>query len=161
MTNLKYGMTRDTLQVQERMSRFNPGFIPWQPNGSGSGKILEMMVKSVYFEDGDTAVLMGGIPWQWIEAQGLSLKGLYLPHGRVSIEATRGKNGQVNVTLDFDAAPSHLGKIRLPEHFQVTSKLRSLGGNLFALPRDASRITFTLCDAEGIPRGKASKSSKK
>jgi hypothetical protein len=77
MTNLKYGMTRDTLQVQERMSRFNPGFIPWQPNGSGSGKILEMMVKSVYFEDGDTAVLLGGIPWQWIEAQGLSLKGLY------------------------------------------------------------------------------------
>ena len=159
--NLKYGMTRDTLQVQERMSRFNPGFIPWQPNGSGSGKILEMMVKSVYFEDGDTAVLLGGIPWQWIEAQGLSLKGLYLPHGRVSIEATRGKNGQVTVTLDFDAAPSHPGKIRLPEHFHVTSKLRSLGGNLFALPRDASRITFTLCDAEGIPRGKASKSSKK
>jgi hypothetical protein len=160
-TNLKYGMTRDTLQVQERMSRFNPGFIPWQPNGSGSGKILEMMVKSVYFEDGDTAVLLGGIPWQWIEAQGLSLKGLYLPHGRVSIEATHGKNGQVTVTLDFDAAPSHLGKIRLPEHFQVTSKLRSLGGNLFALPRASRRIAFTLHDAEGIPRGKASKSSKK
>ena len=119
------------------------------------------MVKSVYFEDGDTAVLLGGIPWQWIEAQGLSLKGLYLPYGRVSIEATRGKNGQVTVTLDFDAAPSHLGKIRLPEHFHVTSKLRSLGGNLFALPRDASRITFTLCDAEGIQRGKVSKSSKK
>ena len=161
MTNLKYGMTRDTLQVQERMSRFNPGFIPWQPNGSGSGKILEMMVKSVYFEDGDTAVLLGGIPWQWIEAQGLSLKGLYLPYGRVSIEATHGKNGQVTVTVDFDAAPSHLGKIRLPEHFQVTSKLRSLGGNLFALPRASRRIAFTLHDAEGIPRGKASKSSKK
>jgi hypothetical protein len=161
MTNLKYGMTRDTLQVQERMSRFNPGFIPWQPNGSGSGKILEMMVKSVYFEDGDTAVLLGGIPWQWIEAQGLSLKGLYLPYGRVSIEATHGKNGQVTVTVDFDAAPSHLGKIRLPEHFQVTGKLRSLGGNLFALPRASRRIAFTLHDAEGIPRGKASKSSKK
>jgi hypothetical protein len=99
---------------------------------------------------------LGGIPWQWIEAQGLSLKGLYLPHGRVSIEATRGKNGQVTVTLDCDALPSHLGKIRLPEHFQVTGKLRSLGGNLFALPRASRRIVFTLRDAEGIPGGKPS-----
>jgi hypothetical protein len=65
------------------------------------------------------------------------------------------------VTVDYDAAPSHLGKIRLPEHFQVTGKLRSFGGNLFALPRDASRITFTLRDADDSPRRKPSRIGKR
>jgi hypothetical protein len=149
MTNLKYGMTRDTLQVQERMSRSNAGFIPWQPNGSGSGKILEMMVKSIYFEDGDTAVLLGGIPWQWLATDGLSLKGLYLPQGRLSVEVTPSKGGQVHVTVEFDNAPGHLNKIRVPEDFEVSpgSGLRPLGGTLFALSRGGRRIAFSLRQA--------------
>jgi hypothetical protein len=153
MTNLKYGMTQDTLQVQERMSRFNPGFIPWQPNGSGSGKILEMMVKSVYFEDGDTAILLGGIPWQWIDEQRLSLKGLYLPHGRVSIEAARGKNGQINVTVDFTSPPRHLQKIRVPEHFKVIvrSGLKLDGDHLFAVSSGVREISFSLKPADTAP----------
>jgi hypothetical protein len=159
VTNLKYGMTRDTLQVQERMSRFNAGFIPWQPNGSGSGKILEMMVKAVYFEDGHTAVLLGGIPWQWLVPSGLLLKGLYLPQGRLSVEVTPGKCGEVNATLQFEDAPGHLNKIRVPEHFEVapSSGLRPLGGNLFALSPGGRKIAFSLRQAEQAPARRSRK----
>ena len=153
VTNLKYGMTRDTLQVQERMSRSNAGFIPWQPNGSGSGKILEMMIKSIYFEDGDTAVLLGGIPWQWLATHGLSLKGLYLPHGRLSVGVAPGKGGQVHVTLEFDNAPGHMNKIRVPEDFEVNTRpgLHALGGNLFTLSPGVRKIAFSLRQAGQTP----------
>lgn len=36
-TCLKYGMTHDTHQTQERFSKRDPTFTPWQPNGSGNG----------------------------------------------------------------------------------------------------------------------------
>lgn len=48
--NLQYGMTHDTYQVQERFSRSNPAFTPFQPNGSGNGRIMDMMLNSFYFE---------------------------------------------------------------------------------------------------------------
>jgi hypothetical protein len=148
-TNLKYGMTQDTLQVQERMSRFNPAFTPWQPKGSGSGKILEMMLKAVYFEDGDTAVLLGGIPWAWLQPHGLALTGLRLPQGGLAITVTPSPDGQAVLTLTFDRAPVWLKTIRLPEHFAVSATdLAAQPGatHCFTLDPIQTQFAFTLGD---------------
>ena len=66
-TNLRYGITPDAFQVQERFSRRNPAFTPWQPNASGNGRILEMMLNCLYFEHDGMATLLGGVPFPWRE----------------------------------------------------------------------------------------------
>lgn len=43
---LKYGMTKENI-VAERYCSINPWYNPWQPNGSGSSRVLEMML--MYF----------------------------------------------------------------------------------------------------------------
>jgi len=121
-TNLKFGMTQDTYQVQERFSRFNPAFTPWQPNGSGNGKILEMMLKSIYFEIGDTALLLGGIPWVWLQESGsLTLKNLYTPHGRISVTVNQKTQESLILKLTFHDQANWLKRIRIPDFFHAQS----------------------------------------
>ena len=85
--NLKYGMTQDAYQVQERFSRSKPAFTPWQPNGSGNGRILEMMLNSFYFETDKGVTLLGGIPFQWLlKNKKTSLRKLYTSEGCINID---------------------------------------------------------------------------
>ncbi|NOX67145.1 MAG: hypothetical protein GXO85_15445 [Chlorobi bacterium] len=85
--NFKYGMTHDTYQVQERFSRRNPAFTPWQPNGSGDGRMLDMMLNSLYFESDKGITLLAAVPFSWLQAnKTIELKNLYTKTGRVTLE---------------------------------------------------------------------------
>jgi hypothetical protein len=146
-TNLKYGMTQDTLQVQERFSRLNPAYTPWQPNGSGNGKVLDMILKSLYFEDGDTAILLPGVPFAWLRENGVTaLRNLRTPHGAISLDAVT--DGDVcRLTLRADSASAMPKMVRVPEHFVATSELRlaaHTGRLCFQIPDGAAECEFTL-----------------
>ena len=41
---LTYGMTEEGI-VSERYCSINPWYVPWQPNGSGSSRVIEMMLE--------------------------------------------------------------------------------------------------------------------
>lgn len=118
--NLRYGMTQDTFQVQERFSKRNPAFTPWQPNGSGNGRILEMMLNCLYFEHDGRTTLLGGVPWTWLRGNHVTrLAGLYTQRGRLDLEATMVDAQHCQLVLSA-AAPGVLPmKLRLPDHFEI------------------------------------------
>jgi hypothetical protein len=118
--NLRYGMTQDAFQVQERFSRLDPTFTPWQPNGSGNGRILEMMLNALYFEHDGLVTLLGGVPWAWLRANQVTrVDGLYTPQGRLSLDVTMVDARHCRLVLSA-AAPGVLpARLCLPEHFEL------------------------------------------
>ena len=118
--NLRYGMTRDALQVQERFDRRDPAFTPWQPNGSGNGRVLEMMLNCLYFEHDGLVTLLGGVPWAWLRGNKVTrLEGLHTPQGRFDLEATMLDAQHCRLTLRA-AAPGVLpARLCLPEYFEL------------------------------------------
>ncbi len=146
-TNMKYGMTQDTHQVQERFSMRNPGYTPWQPNGSGNGRMLDMMIKSLYFENNEEVALFGGIPFLWLkENKNTSLKNFYTLTGQVSLEAEVNDQDICKVTLTCNKG-SLPKMICIPEHFIVkSSEAVSQEGELFKVEEGAKKIVFELIE---------------
>jgi|GEM_PF-559964 len=119
-TNLRYSMTQDTWQVQERISVSNPAFTPWQPNGSGNGRTLEMMLNSLYFEHDGLVTLLGGIPFAWLAQNGVTaLKNLHAQRGPISLEA-RMRDAQTCRLRVWSARAEAVPPVmHLPDHFAL------------------------------------------
>ena len=148
--NLKYGMTQDTYQVQERFSRRNPAFTPWQPNGSGNGRMLDMMLNSLYFETDEGITLLGAIPFNWLQANQLSeLNNLYTKTGRVNLKIktiTPKKCELVLTSLDGNALPQ---LIRIPAYLNAQPKNPTVindGNGVFRLTERIKKIVFTISE---------------
>ena len=154
-TNIRYGMTQDTYQVQERFSRRDPNFTPWQPNGSGNGRMLEMMLNCIYFEHDGVATLLGGVPFAWLVDNCLtSLTDLYTTRGKVSIDARMLDSERCRLTVEASAGDVLPPRIRLPEHFEasnVPAALTSEGGGVFKLKGEMRE--FSLILQKGAHRG--------
>jgi hypothetical protein len=120
-TNLHYGMTQDTYQVQERLSGHDPAFTPWQPNGSGNGRTLDMMLNAFYFEHDGVVTLLGGIPFAWLAKNGVTaLKGLHTRHGRISLEATMRDSQTCQLSLQAVDAEAMPPVLTVPDHYRAT-----------------------------------------
>lgn len=147
-TNLRYGMTPDTWQVQERFSKTCPAFAPWQPNGSGNGRVLKMILNALYFEHDGVATLLGNIPFAWLRRNGTTaLHNLRTPRGRLGLEVVMRDARSGTVRLTADPAEAMPGSIRFPMHLQaqtVSSGLRAVEGDAFAVARGAKAAEFVL-----------------
>lgn len=139
---LKYGMSQDAFQTAERISKTNPAFAPWQPNGSGSGRVLDMMMNSFYYESTrDTSIVLGAIPFQWIdETRNIALKGLYTLNGRVDVTISPAKEDgtySLNITTDGQLPRTLI----IPEYLNPKAKSKSVSksnGSIFTI-RDGSK----------------------
>ena len=121
-SSFMYSMTQDTFQVQERFSKRDPAYTPWQPNGSGNGRLLDMIIKSFYFDYGGEVTLLGNIPFEWLRRNGrTALQCLRTPEGSVSIEAEMLDGSRCRVSLSGAPAAAMPRAIRFPEHFAVSS----------------------------------------
>jgi len=101
-SNLHYGMSRDTYQVLERYSRYEPAWTPWQPNGSGSGRMLTMLINAIYHETDKEIILFAGVPTDWlVENKITKLENLHTNSGIINITATL-ENGVVKIKLTGD-----------------------------------------------------------
>jgi hypothetical protein len=150
-TFLKYGMTEETFLVQERFSLRNPAYTPWQPNGSGSGRIIDMMINSFYFERKDEVVLLAGIPFVWLrDNKKTALKGLYLPKGRVDIEALMINEKRCRLTLSADSPSMMPSKIVFPDHFVVSLENGEVKKreDVYIIPSGVRKVEFILKDAQ-------------
>ena len=148
--NLKYGMTQDTYQVQERFSRRNPAFTPWQPNGSGNGRMLDMMLNSLYFETDEGITLLGAIPFSWLQANQLTeLNNLYTKTGRINlkIKTITPETCELALTsLDGNALPQ---LIRIPKYLNAMPKNPSVidkGDGIFKFTDQTKKIVFTISE---------------
>ena len=146
--NLQYGMTHDAYQVQERLARNNPAFIPWQPNGSGNGRILEMMLNSFCFETDNGVTLLGGIPFAWLQKnKKTALHKLYTPAGYINIEITAINPEICTVSLSSGNKNAMPANIRFPEYFNATSKNKSIvnnGNGMFTVTDPVDNIVFNI-----------------
>ena len=104
MANMKYGMSCDTYQVQERYSKYDRFWCPWQPNGSGSGRMINMINKAIYFETDKEIILFGGLPPVYLKENKVTeLKGLKTPNGFIDIKAEfKGHKIEVSLSGDYD-----------------------------------------------------------
>jgi hypothetical protein len=148
--NLQYGLTQDTYQVQERFSRRNPAFTPWQPNGSGNGRIMDMMLNSLYFETEKSVTLLGGIPFAWLkENQITALKNLYTTSGVINLEikSTGPKECIVSLSsVDHNTLP---GTIRFPEYLHATSmspSILNIGNGIFKVTNPVDHLVFNIAN---------------
>lgn len=84
-STLAYGTSRDVHMVHERYCPQLPWLLPWQPNASGNGRVLEMILNTLLLEKGDTLCLLYGVPDAWFAAgKPLGIRGLSLKSGTFS-----------------------------------------------------------------------------
>ena len=82
---LAYSTSRDVHMVHERYCPQLPWLLPWQPNASGNGRVLEMILNTLLFEKGDSLCLLYGVPDAWFAAgKPLGISGLSLTSGNFS-----------------------------------------------------------------------------
>jgi hypothetical protein len=153
ITCLKYGMTQDTYQVQERLSKTNPAYTPWQPNGSGNGRLLDMIVKSFYFEDEQRVILLGGIPFSWIkENHTTTIQNLHTHQGQINLEAKIIDDNCFTLELKASSGKVIPKSIQFPEHLKVQSNspyVKEQTTGCFLLTKEIDNLTFTLSENDG------------
>jgi hypothetical protein len=104
---LAYSTSRDVHMTYERYCPQLPWLLPWQPNASGNGRILSMILGTLCFEQRDGLHLLYGVPDAWFAAkQPLGLTGLRTSLGTFSFRLTAGgKPGSYDLSYEFDKAP--------------------------------------------------------
>lgn len=89
-TAMNYAMTPDLAVTSERYSEVDDSFTPWQPNSSGAGRVLGMMIDRFLCEGSSRLVLLGG--FAPFETKGpLSIEGLRTACGRCAISCADGR----------------------------------------------------------------------
>lgn len=124
---LAYATTRDIHVSHERYCPQLPWMLPWQPNASGNGRILEMILNSLVLEHGNSLYLLYGAPDAWFDTQEpLGVNSLHLSSGTFSfqLKPAKKKSGDYEFAFEIDGdAPERL-LLALPsadgkEHRQI------------------------------------------
>ena len=136
-TAMNYAMTPDLAVTSERYSEVDATFTPWQPNSSGAGRVLGMMIDRFLCEGVSRLVLLGG--FAPFEKGDLSIEGLRTAFGRCTI---RRAAGRLSATWERPlpsgtmlVVPSHHGFV--PEG----DALRRLDGETWAVFRPVAEIS--------------------
>jgi hypothetical protein len=87
-STLAYATSYDIGVAHERFCPQLPWLLPWQPNASANGRILEMMASCVCLERGDCLYLLAGVPEEWLDSS-VSLKDYAIRGGKVSVAVSR------------------------------------------------------------------------
>jgi hypothetical protein len=112
---MAFAVSKDLNVVTERFSPEMHWFLPWQPNGSGTGRVLQMINNMLFFEDKDNYLhLFKGVPNHWISS-GNTIK---LESGRtlstsISVQAASSLNTK-ELTIEIELSnPENLKGIKM------------------------------------------------
>jgi hypothetical protein len=113
---LAYATTRDVHMVHERFCPQLPWLLPWQPNASGNGRVLDMILSTLAFEDGDSLRLLYGVPDAWFAAnEPIGLAGLRTSFGKFSFQLKpRSEPGSYDFTYECDRAVPKTFLVAIP-----------------------------------------------
>ena len=155
-SNLLYGMAPDTWLVAERYSKSERGYLPFQPNGSGNGRMMDMLLNALYFQyDGGegtrVAVLCGALPPFYLKQNGrVSLENLHTPDGIISLHAEWLGEGKARISVS-GALPD---RIQIPDFYKVGNAkgAEELGGGFFKVTGKTTVFDVTVAE-ENLPVG--------
>ncbi len=102
---LAYSTSRDVHIASERFCPQLIWLLPWQPNASGNGRILEMILHSLCLEYQDALHLLAGVPDAWFASGGpIGLSGLCTAFGLFSftLQPNSAKSGRF--TFSYECA---------------------------------------------------------
>lgn len=137
------GMSQDLYLTQERFSEVDDGYTPWQPNSSGNGRYIQMILDSLYLEyNKKEYILCGGVtPLALLNKERFALEKLHTPEGSLSLELADGKL-TVSRSTPFAAGTC----FRLPDYFvfsSTTPGLKALGDNCFEVETPLAEFSGT------------------
>jgi len=99
---LAYATSCDLCLAGERFSPDLRMFIPWQPNASANGRILQMIHQSLFYEDGNTLHLLAGAHPDWLSpGQRISVREGRTMSYKFSFEFECKDDGTASLKLDF------------------------------------------------------------
>ena len=87
-STLAYAATYDLGLTHERFCPQLPWLLPWQPNASANGRILEMILSSLCHENEDCLYLFAGVPENWLE-EALVLEDYNIHGGSLTLRSER------------------------------------------------------------------------
>lgn len=91
---LACSVSRDLHLAHERYCPQLPWLLPWQPNASANGRILEMILRSLCFVKDDTCHLLHGAPPIWFDFRSpLSVNRLHINSARLSFSIAPAEDG--------------------------------------------------------------------
>lgn len=149
---LRFGMSRDLYLTQERYSLTNSTYTPWQPNASGNGRQLELLMDTLYYEYGENEILLfGGIaPFEFLDRNAFQIEGLHSFFGTFSMSCR-----DHQLSLEWSEELPGGTKLRFPDYFRVEfdQLLIPAGDNVFELPSPVRALTAKIeVDPEGCFR---------
>ena len=106
-STLAYAATYDLGVTHERFCPQLPWLLPWQPNASANGRILEMIAASICHEGPDCLYLLAGAPEHWLES-GVALEEYMLLGGKVTVNVRRKGRRLTVETVITDPLPGAL-----------------------------------------------------
>jgi hypothetical protein len=115
---LAYSTSRDVHIASERFSPQLPWLLPWQPNASGNGRILEMILNTLWMDAGDTAKLLYGAPDAWFRAGvALGVRKLRTPGGVFSFSVRPAAGSGQEYEFGYECSRRAPGKflVALPD----------------------------------------------
>ncbi|RKP58292.1 hypothetical protein D7Z26_01995 [Cohnella endophytica] len=101
-STMAFSTTLDTFNVHERYCPQLQWLSPWQPNGSGNGRVMEMIMNSLYLLEDRTLKLLPCAPAEWLEIGKrieVNRVGTYL--GELSFLVTRSSLHTVHVEIQL------------------------------------------------------------
>lgn len=84
-STIAFSTTMDTGHCNERFCPQMPWLVPWQPNASGNGRIIEMIHRTLFYEKDGCLNLLAGVPSLWLK-----------PGKKVSVEKALTSFGKIS-----------------------------------------------------------------
>lgn len=101
-STMAFSTTLDTFHVHERFSPQLPWLSPWQPNGSGNGRIMEMILNSLFIVEGNKLYLLPSAPSEWLDVgKSVMVKDVGTEFGKLSFSIHRSSYRTVDVHLNL------------------------------------------------------------
>ena len=114
---MAYSTSRDVHLVSERFSPQLIWLLPWQPNASGNGRVLQVIIDALCLEGHDSLNLLHGAPDAWFATgQTLGVKKLRTAFGVLSfaVKPMAGKPGQYEFSYDCSRDVPSRFRVALP-----------------------------------------------
>ncbi len=131
---MAYAISRDLHMAHERYCPQLPWLIPWQPNASGNGRIIDMIIANLCMTVGGDCLLLHGVPDAWFQTgQPLGIDGLWVNGGRCSFSVEPCGSGEWNFSYSFCES-------NLPERFIIALPDDKGGRALIEIPTGGESV---------------------
>ncbi|MFC0391022.1 hypothetical protein [Paenibacillus mendelii] len=101
-STMAFSTTLDTFHVHERFCPELPWLSPWQPNGSGNGRIMEMILNTLFIIESNKLYLLPCAPAEWLDVgKHVQVNHIATVFGKLSLFIERSSLRSIHVKLSL------------------------------------------------------------